>query len=166
MWIIVKVKNKEVEIFKKELLKKTNQEVFFYEPRIEINNYTYNKKKKLIKNILGNYLFCFHKNFSDEKFVNSLIYTKGLHYFLKYFQFNQSQIQGFINMCKENQNKNGFLTQSFLSIVNCKKAKFISGPLKDVIFQIVSTQKKYIDVLIGKRKIKLNRLNSLSYLPA
>ena len=52
MWIVAKIKNNNFNIFSKNLKEKLN-EVNFYFPKI--------KEKIINKNLLGNYVFCYHK---------------------------------------------------------------------------------------------------------
>ena len=37
-------------------------------------------------NLLGDYLFCFHKNFKNSNTLNNLKFTRGLKYFLSGFK--------------------------------------------------------------------------------
>ena len=93
-------------------------------------------------------------------------YTKGLKYFLNGCKNSQKEIVDFINFCKKNQNHRGHLTQSFFQHINLKKAQFINGPLANIVFEIVSNQKKYLNVILGKRKIKIEKNLNFIYLHA
>ena len=57
MWVVAKIKNRELEIFKDNLIKKFGKETKFYYPKIECHRYLKNKLKKFEKLILGNYIF-------------------------------------------------------------------------------------------------------------
>ena len=61
MWIVAKIKSKEINIFQEKLKKKFRGEINFYTPKITYNRYFNNKVKKFDKRILENYVFCFHK---------------------------------------------------------------------------------------------------------
>ena len=69
--------------------------------------------------------------------MNSLKFLKGLKYFLDGSHQNQNEIVKFINYCKSFENKKGYLTQSFFKNIITKKAKFISGPFTNMIFEIL-----------------------------
>ena len=47
MWVVAKIKRREIKIFKKSLLKKTGQDIEFYCPKIEYHQYFNNKVKRL-----------------------------------------------------------------------------------------------------------------------
>ena len=70
MWAVAKIKNNELEIFKDNLIKKFGKETKFYYPKIECHRYLKNKLKKFEKLILGNYIFCYHRNFNNSIFLN------------------------------------------------------------------------------------------------
>ena len=46
MWIVAKIKKKELHIFKKELSKEFGVEIKFYNPKIQYQKYIKNKIKK------------------------------------------------------------------------------------------------------------------------
>ena len=69
MWVIAKVKKKNLEIFKKELEKKLKSEVTFYFPKVLIKKKTFNGNiKTIIKNLLGNYIFCYFQSLEIKIF--------------------------------------------------------------------------------------------------
>ena len=120
----------------------------------------------VIKNILGNYIFCFHEKFRDYKYLNKLQYTKGLKYFLKYYKNSQKDIFKFINFCRENEDNDGFLKTNFFKKILKKKGKFINGPLANIVFEIVSNKEKYLNIVLGKREVKIRKNFNFIYLPA
>ena len=67
-------------------------------------------------------------------------------------EFNQKKLEEFIKFCRLNEDANGFLTQSFFKIIKKTKAKFISGPFTQMIFDIIEDRG-------GKLKILLNNAN-------
>ena len=162
MWLVAKIKSDQCAMFKQELRSKFDDQVEYYEPKI----YHMKKNFESEKKILGNYIFCFHKKFEDNKNLTKSRYTKGLKYFLDGCKNSQKEIVDFINFCKKNENHHGYLTQNFFKNINLKKARFINGPLANIVFEIVSNQKKYLNVILGKRKIKIEKNLNFIYLPA
>ena len=70
-------------------------------------------------------------------------------YFLDgYFQ-SQNEIIKFIEYCKSFENNKGYLTQNFFKTIIKKKAKFISGPFKNIIFKILEKQKNRLKIVVG-----------------
>ena len=111
-------------------------------------------KKKLISkefNILGDYIFCFNPKFENQKILNNLQFTRGLKYFLKGFYKSQKEIKEFIKKCKKSENENGFLSADFFNIEINKKYKFNSGPLLNLIFQVVEIQKTKFKIIMGDK---------------
>ena len=67
---------------------------------------------------------------------------KGLKYFLSGYIENSNEIKKFIINCKSYENESGYIKPVFFKDLITKKAKFISGPLTNVIFEIISREKK------------------------
>ena len=149
MWVVAKIKAKEVKIFKKNLIEKLGKDIQFYCPKIEYQQYLKRKIKKLEKLALGNYIFCYHKNFNNSIFLNKFRFIKGLEYFLNGHYQNQNEMVEFINYCKCSENNKGYLTQAFFKTITTKKAKFISGPFTNLIFEILEKHKNKLKILIG-----------------
>jgi len=162
MWIVAKIKTDQSSVFKHQLNLKFDGQVEYYEPKI------FCKRKKLEneKNILGNYIFCFHEKFKENGNLISTRYVKGLNHFLNGCKNYQKEIINFINFCKKNENHYGYLTQNFFEEINLKKAKFVNGPLANLLFEIVSSKKNYLNIIVGNRKIKIKKNFNLVYLPA
>jgi hypothetical protein len=72
-----------------------------------------------------------------------------LEYFLNGYNQNQNEIIKFIDHCKIFENEKGYLTQSFFKTIITKKAKFISGPFTNMIFEIIEKQKNKLKILVG-----------------
>ena len=72
-----------------------------------------------------------------------------MEYFLEGCNQNQNQISKFIKHCKSFENEKGYLTQSFFKTIVIKKAKFISGPFTNMIFEILEKQKNKLKILVG-----------------
>ena len=68
MWIVAKVKTKELNIFKNSLLDKLGKDIKFYNPKIEYSKYFRDKIKKIELPILENYIFCHHSKFEKSNF--------------------------------------------------------------------------------------------------
>ena len=161
MWTIIKFKQKQISILKDEIIKKLGKDVKFFIPRLKIqkikNNKVYDKENYL----LGNYMFCFQKKFSEKKVIETLKYCKGLTYFLDDYINSQTEINSFIKKCKINEDNNGFLKQSFFSYLVGEKYEFLSGPFSKMICKILDENKKNFEVLIGKYKATVSKEKSL-----
>ena len=110
MWIIAKVRNKELNTFKKNLVNKLGKEIKFYYPKIEYKKIFKNKLRKYEKILLENYIFCYHTKFNKLNSLNEIRFIKGLEYFLNGHDQNQKEIVKFINYCKVFENNEGYLT--------------------------------------------------------
>ena len=152
MWVVLKYKPKEFEILKDSFFKILGEMPEFYNPKYKYERYINNKLKTFEKSILNNYLICKHNKFKDPKIVNILKNSRGLIYFLSGCEFNQKKLEEFIKFCRLNEDANGFLTQSFFKIIKKTKAKFISGPFTQMIFDIIEDRD-------GKLKVLLNNVN-------
>ena len=152
MWVVLKYKPKEFEILKDSFFKILGEMPEFYNPKYKYERYINNKLKTFEKSILNNYLICKHNKFKDPKIVNILKNSRGLIYFLSGCEFNQKKLEEFIKFCRLNEDANGFLTQSFFKIIKKTKAKFISGPFTQMIFDIIEDRE-------GKLKVLLNNVS-------
>ena len=151
MWIVAKYDKKKTNFFLEDLKKKLKDKVVIYNPRVKIEKFY---KKKLISkelNILGDYIFCFNPKFANQKILNNLQFTKGLKYFLSGFYKSQKEIKEFIKKCKKSENENGFISADFFDIELNKKYKFNSGPLLNLIFQVVEVQKTKFKIIMGDK---------------
>ena len=165
MWVVAKIKRREIKIFKESLLKKTGQDIEFYCPKIEYHQYFNNKVKRLEKLALENYIFCYHENFRDSSLINKLRYTKGLEYFLNGYCENQKEVVKFIKYCKCSENSKGYLTQNFFKTLINKKAKFISGPFTNMMFEILNKQKNKLKIIVGNVVITISDNSNYLYCP-
>ena len=157
MWTIIKFKSNQMEILKKDILKKIGNDVKFFIPKFKIEK-SFNNKVTVKENyLLGDYMLCFHNKFSERKNVEILKYCKGLKYFLNNYLSSQLEINYFISKCKLNEDKNGFLKQSFFSCKIGEKYEFLSGPFSKMIIKILYENKKSFDVLIGKYKATVSK---------
>jgi len=156
MWVILKVKNKEFSVLRESFLKTLGKDVEFYLPKIKIQKFQKNKVKNYETQILGDYIFCYHEKLRSLSFLQSLKGTKGLKYFLENSIYNQNQIKSFINNCRENE-KEGFISQTFFSKIINQKAIFISGPFTNMIFKIVSEHKNKLKIIVGDLKTTISK---------
>ena len=65
MWTIIKSNKKKINFLKKDLCKNLGSDFIIYNPKILVERYKKNKIFKKEFDLLGDYLFCFHKNFQD-----------------------------------------------------------------------------------------------------
>ena len=159
MWKIFRYKNNELNMLRKDIEKKFDKDYQIYIPTILLQNK--NNKNKILKkiNIMGDYLFCFHKKFSDNKYRYIINNLKGLKISLSGEVESQNDIIKFIKRCKNKEDANGYLHLNFYEIDPHKDYKFYSGPFNNTIFKIIEIQKNKIDILLGKLKIKLSKNN-------
>ena len=151
MWIVAKYDRKKINFFLDDLKKKLNGEVLIYSPKVKIEKLY---KKKLVSkefNILGDYIFCYNPKFENQNIFNQIKFTEGLKYFLNVFKKSQKEIKEFIEKCKKSENKNGFISSDFFDIEVNKKYKFNSGPLLNLIFQVIDVQKTKFKILISDK---------------
>ena len=81
-------------------------------------------------------------------------------YFLNGCQFNQNELEKFIGFCKSNEDKKGFLTQNFFKIIEKTKAKFISGPFTQMVFDIIEKEGSKLKILINNINITIPKNSS------
>ena len=161
MWVIIKFDKKNLANLKREFFNKLGTDVKFYLPKLKLTKFL--KKKIYIKEILllGDYLLCFHKDFSKNSILSSLKYSKGLKYFLNDFLSSQTDIERFIKKCKINEDRNGFLKATFFSFKNKNKYEFISGPFTNLILMVLKENNLSVDALIGNYRITVSKENNL-----
>ena len=165
MWIIAKIKNNQSKIFQQELIKKINDKVIFYEPKVIYEKFSKRKNIKKQKTLLENYIFCFNKNFQYNDFCSKFKYVKGLKFFLNGYVNSQNEISQFINYCKSFEDKNGFITNGFFKKIVSTKAEFTSGPFKNIVFEIIKKQKNKLRISIGKFITTISDSKNCSYRP-
>jgi len=149
MWVVAKIKIKNLNTFKKNLVEKIGNDTQFYYPKIEYHKYYGDKVKRFEKFILENYIFCYNEKFEKSSSINGIKFIKGLEYFLEGYNQNQNNIIKFIEYCKTFENEKGYLVQSFFKEIIGKKAIFISGPFANMIFEILEKQKNKLKILVG-----------------
>jgi len=161
MWIIIKIKKyKEKLILRKSLYDFLGSEPELYSPKIFLAKNNNNKKIKKDIFILGNYLLAKHNSFIDDKIIPRIKYLRGLEYILPGFQNSQKEIQSFVDRCKSNEDKSGYLIQDFFDLVLGEKLRFNSGPFTNFVSEIVKIQKNKIKVLVGNYVVSVDKKNN------
>ncbi len=161
MWSVIKIDKKKISFFKDEIKKKLGEDCEFYIPKLHIEGLKNNKKINKQIYLLGDYIFCFNKNFENEKILQHLKNTKGLKYFLDGFISAQDEILQFIKKCKSLENKEGFIRQNIFSIYENKNYKFLSGPLAGTLLKVLEFNKNKLSVLVENVKVQIKRKNYL-----
>ncbi len=157
MWTVIKFDKKNLNLLKEDLNKKIGKDYKIYIPKIRLQRFKNNKLVYKDIELLGDYLFCFHQSFKNQKSINSLKFSRGLKYFLDGFYECQEEISIFIRKCKDSESDKGFLSKNFFDLNLNKKYKFSSGPFTNMIFKIIDLQRNKIKVLIGDLKTTINR---------
>ena len=91
-------------------------------------------------------------------------YLRGLKFFLNGFSNYQKDLLNFISRCKKHEDENGFIKQDFFDSNNFTRAKFVSGPFTNLVFDILSKQADKIEILIGKYKTTISKDSNFLYL--
>jgi len=157
MWTVLKFDKKKINFLKQDLKKKIGDNLICYSPKIKVQKFKKNKLIDLEFNILGNYLFCFHKCFEKKDIFNNLQFCRGLKYFLVGANGSQGEIVKFIEKLKSLENNKGFISNSFFELKKNNDYKFSSGPFADKIFKIIDLQKNKINILMGNIKTTIKK---------
>ena len=157
MWTVLKIDKKNLSLLKDEFKRKLGSDVKFYIPKLELKKFFNRKIYRKEIFLLGDYVLCFHKDFSNKSVLTSLRYSRGLRYFLSDFFNSQNEIQTFIDKCKENENEKGFIKPSFFNFKIDKSFEFISGPFTNVIFRVLDENKVSIKALVGNYKFTVSK---------
>tara|TARA_B100002052_G_C15754263_1_gene539238 strand:+ start:270 stop:758 length:489 start_codon:yes stop_codon:yes gene_type:complete len=160
MWIVAKIKPNQYSIFKQSLKSLNDEKTEIYFPKMLVTR----KRQERTQNLLGTYIFCFSKNFSEKK-IRTLQYIKGLNYFLENSLANQHDIKNFISFCKSFEDTKGILKSSFFLKFASNKFKFVNGPLKNLFFKILQVNKsKIFAETKNNKKIVINKANYYHFL--
>ncbi len=161
MWTVLKFDKKNLELLKSDLKKYLGKDLKIYIPKLRVQKFKNNKLINKEFNLLGDYMFCFHKELQFKNRINSLRFTRGLKYFLEGFKESQKDIENFISKCKESESAEGYVSRDFFDLSFNKKYKFSSGPFVDKIFQIIDLQRNRIKILVGSVKTTIKRKDLL-----
>ena len=89
----------------------------------------------------------------------------GLKFFLSGSIFGQNEIIKFISDCKKNEDEQGYIKNNFFYSLISNKGKFINGPLKNLIFEIVEKRKNKLKVSLGNYLITVGDKGKNFYQP-
>lgn len=154
MWVVAKIKPNYENIFIKELRNKIGEKTNIYLPKILLsNNY---KKKNYYKNILGNYILCKSDLFKNSDILKKLNFVKGLNYFLIGTDKDSNEINKFVNLCRDNENEHGFISNSFFFDKINKHSKIVTGPFKNILIEIIKIKNKKLIGITGDIKFVIN----------
>jgi len=157
MWAVIKFDKKNIYLLKEDFYEKIGKDCIIYRPKILIQKYKNNKLINKEFDILGDYLFCFHKDLGKKSTINQLKFSKGLKYFLDGFVEFQQDVKSFIEKCKNLEDDKGYISQSLFEININSNYKFSTGPFAEKIFKIISFQKNKINILMGNLKTTINK---------
>ena len=157
MWAILKVDRKNLTLLKRDLKIKVGADYKIYIPTLLVQKYKTNKLISREFSLMGDYVFCFHKNFENLNIINGLKFLKGLKYFLDGFAELQEDIQNFVEKCKNLEDNKGYISEGLFQININSNYKFSSGPFAEKIFKIINLQKNKIDILMGNLKTTINK---------
>lgn len=163
MWTILKFKKNQFAFLKKDFKQKLGDDVVMYSPKLLIDKFKKNKLINLEFDLLGDYIFCYHKKFENPSTINEIRFSRGLNYFLEGFISSQAEIKKFVENCKGLENDKGYINQNIYEIFKDKKYKFSSGPFANQIFKIMNLQKDKISISIGNLKTVIDKEKFLFY---
>ena len=161
MWAVIKFDKKNFHLFQADLSKKIGKDFIIYRPKVLIQKYKNNKLVNKEVDILGDYLFCFHKDLNNKSTINQLKFSKGTKYLLEGFKEFQTDIKTFIQKCKNLEDRKGYISQSLFDININSDYKFTTGPFTEQIFRIIEIQKNKVNIMLGKVKTTINHKDFL-----
>ena len=165
MWIVSKYKRKEFDLLKQDFRKILGDLPLFFRPKYEYQKLVKNKVRFLEKDILDDYLICYHDKFKNINMLTILKNSRGLKYFLANSKIDQREIISFIDYCKKNQDLDGYIKQSFFEFQNMKRGMFLSGPFTNMIFNVIENQRNKLKVLIGKVTTTITKNSNYLFRP-
>ena len=118
MWVVIKYKSNEINLVRNKLTTYFGKDLKIYLPQISYKKFFNQNFKYIQRNILGDYLFCYNKNFSTAKHFMLLKNLKGVKNILNFSKLDQPEIQNFIDNCEKNSDCNGYLKHSFFYTQN------------------------------------------------
>ena len=165
MWIVLKYKRSELVFLRQDFKKILGDLPLIFRPKFKYQKLVKNKLHFLEKDVLDDYLICYHEKFQNSTIMTVLKNLRGLKYFLANSKTNQKEIENFIDYCKKNQDENGYIKQSFFKFSNIKKGKFLSGPFTNMIFSVIENQGHKLKILIGKVTMTITKNSNYLYRP-
>ena len=106
---------------------------------------------------MGDYLFCFHKDFNQNSVLESLKFCRGVKYFINGHIETQNEIKNFIEKCKKNENEKGYISNDFFELLENTHYKFVSGPFTSKIFKILEINKFKLKIALGNVKTTIDK---------
>ena len=165
MWIVLKYRKSEFSFLRQDFRKILGDLPSIFRPKFKYQKLVRNKLHFLEKDVLDDYLICYHEKFQNSKIMTILKNLRGLKYLLANPKTNQKEIVNFINYCKKNQDENGYIKQSFFEFSNISKGKFLSGPFTNMIFSVIENQKHKLKILAGKVTMTITKNSNYLYCP-
>ena len=165
MWIVLKYKKKEFGFLKQDFKKMLGDLPLIFRPKFKYQKLVKNKLQFLEKDILDDYLICYHGKFQNINTLTVLKNLRGLKYFLADSKINQKEIIKFIDYCKKNQDVDGYIKQTFFEFSNMKKGMFLSGPFTNMIFNVIKNQRNKLKVLIGRVTTTITKNSNYLFRP-
>ena len=80
---------------------------------------------------------------------------------LDMIEFFNDNIEDFVKKCKQNEDLNGYIKQSFFNFEQKENCKFISGPFTNFVFDILKENKKSLDIISGDYKVSVSKEQNL-----
>lgn len=164
MWVVIKYKKNQYYSLVKEFINTFGKDVEFYKPIIRCKKSSI-QKNFVNKNLLDDYVFCFHQKLENFQLINTLKNLRGLKEIINGHMFSQKEILNFIKMCKSFEDINGFITQEFFNQLEITKGRFVTGPLTNLIFDVVSRNSKKLKISINNKTITLDKKTGYIYQP-
>ena len=165
MWVVLKYNKNEFSFLQQDLNKALGNKPEIFIPKFRYQKLVRNKLKFSEKNILDDYLICYHEKFDNLSVLTILKNLRGLKYFLPNSYSNQKEIKNFINYCEKNKDSEGYIKPSFFEFSNMKKGIFLNGPFTNMIFNVIENQKDKLKVLIGKVTTTIKKNSKYLYRP-
>jgi len=165
MWVVLRYNKNELNFLKQDFKKALGDTPSIFLPKFRYQKLVRNKLKFLEKNILDDYLICYHAKFNNIKTLTDLKNLRGLKYFLTNYQTNQKEIENFVKYCEKNQDLNGYIKPSFFEFSNMNKGIFLSGPFTNMIFNVIEKQKDKLKILINNVTMTIKKQSDYLYRP-
>lgn len=157
MWTILKFDKNQFYNLNNDIKNLVGKNFKIYRPKILINK---NNKKKLVSkelDILGDYLFCFHEEFTKSTITQKLQFCKGVKFLIHGFKESQADIVEFIKKCKEHENHQGYISNNLIDMIVNSDYKFANGPFSNKIFKILEVNKSNLYIALGNIKTSINK---------
>ena len=77
MWLVVKYRKSEYNLFKSDIKKVLGDLPFIFRPKLKYQKLVRNKLQFIENFVLGDYLICYHKKFKSSHIFSALKNLKG-----------------------------------------------------------------------------------------